>query len=140
MLDSLPVTAAVFALIAALIHVYIFVMESLLWRRPAVWKAFGAATQADADTMRPWALNQGFYNLFLAIGTVIGVILGLAASHGAQPHGSTAAGAGVGIVLVATASMLAAAVVLIASNPKMLRGAAVQGTAPLIAIIATVIR
>jgi putative membrane protein len=139
MLDSLPVTAAVFALIAALIHVYIFVMESLLWRRPAVWKVFGAATQADADIMRPWALNQGFYNLFLAIGTILGVILGLAASHGSHSHDSATAAAGVGMVLLATASMLAAAIVLIASNPKMLRGATIQGAAPLIALIATVI-
>jgi putative membrane protein len=136
MLDSLPVTAAVFALIAALIHVYIFAMESLLWRRPAVWKVFGAPTQAEADIMQPWALNQGFYNLFLAIGTIVGVILGLAASHGSHSHGSAAAGAGVGMILLATASMLAAAVVLIASNPKMLRGAAIHGTAPLIAFIA----
>jgi putative membrane protein len=139
MLDSLPVVAAVFALIAALIHVYIFVMESLLWRRPAVWKVFGAPSQEDADIMRPWALNQGFYNLFLAIGAIAGVILALAASHGTHSHDSAAAGAGVGMVLLATASMLAAAVVLIVSNPKMLRGAAIQGAAPLVALIVTVI-
>ena len=31
--------------------------------------------QAAADTTKPMAYNQGFYNLFLAIGAVIGLVL-----------------------------------------------------------------
>ena len=48
-------------------------MESLTWTRPATWKRFGLASQADAETTKPLAYNQGFYNLFLAIGAFIGI-------------------------------------------------------------------
>ncbi len=60
----------VFALLAALLHVYIFIMESITWTQPATWKRFGVTSQADADTTRPLAYNQGFYNLFLAVGAL----------------------------------------------------------------------
>jgi len=73
------------------------------------------------------ALNQGFYNLFLAIGALVGV--GLAASS--DP---ATVGAGIGMMLLATGSMLGAAIVLLVSNPALLRGVAIQGIAPLLAI------
>ena len=38
--------------------------------------------QAAADTIRPMAYNQGFYNLFLAIGAIIGVVLFLVGRRG----------------------------------------------------------
>ena len=66
-----------FAFITAALHIYIFTMESVTWTRPATWKRFGLASQADAETTKPLAYNQGFYNLFLAIGAFIG----LAALH-----------------------------------------------------------
>ena len=62
----LLIVAIVFAALAALLHVYIFVMESVLWTRPSIWKRFGLKSQEDAETIAPMALNQGFYNLFLA--------------------------------------------------------------------------
>lgn len=95
---------------------------SVLWARPATWRAFGLRSQADADTMKFFAFNQGFYNLFLALGVFIGLaLLGVNFS------------AGIALVLAATISMLLAAVVLVASDPRMLRAAAIQGTLPLIA-------
>ena len=48
-------------------------MESLTWTQPATWKRFGVASQADAETTRPTAYNQGFYNLFLALGALVGI-------------------------------------------------------------------
>ena len=65
----------VFAGIAALIHVVIFRLESIVWSQPATWKRFGLRSQQDADVVKPMALNQGFYNLFLAIGTIVGIVL-----------------------------------------------------------------
>ena len=69
------ILATVFAALAALLHVYIFVMESVQWTQPRIWRRFGVADQAAADTTKPMAYNQGFYNLFLAIGVVIGLVL-----------------------------------------------------------------
>ena len=62
-----------FAFLAAALHVFIFTMESVTWTRPATWKRFGIASQSDAETTRPLAFNQGFYNLFLAVGAFVGV-------------------------------------------------------------------
>ena len=52
-------------------HVYIFWLEALAFEtsRP---KAFGVSAE-EAAIMKPWAYNQGFYNLFLAIGTAAGI-------------------------------------------------------------------
>ena len=67
------ITAAlVFAALAALLHVYIFTMESLTWTSPRTRAAFGT-TPEEAETTKLLAFNQGFYNLFLAIVTGIGI-------------------------------------------------------------------
>ena len=65
---------AVLALLAALVHVYIFVLESVRWEDPATRRVFGTTEEIAALT-QPLAYNQGFYNLFLAIGTFIGIFL-----------------------------------------------------------------
>ena len=75
--------ALVFAGLAALIHVYIFVLESLRFDQPSTWTVFGVRGAEEAAVMRPWAYNQGFYNLFLAIGTAAGIGLTVAGDHDA---------------------------------------------------------
>jgi putative membrane protein len=122
----LLLVGTVFAILAALVHVVIFTFESVNWTKPAVWKRFGLSSQQDADTVRPMAYNQGFYNLFLAIGTVVGLLLML------NPDTMQA---GYGVALFATLSMLAAASVLIISNPKLARAAVTQGAFPLVAVV-----
>jgi putative membrane protein len=112
------------ALLACLIHIVIFAMESILFTRPPVRATFGVA-EGDLPAVRPWALNQGFYNLFLAIGGIAGLI----ALHAGAPE------AGRALIALACGSMLAAALVLLATNPRMLRAASIQGLAPLIALI-----
>ena len=62
-----------FALLAALLHVFIFCLESLWFMKPEVYKRFGARSLQEAQALRLFALNQGFYNLFLAIGIFIGL-------------------------------------------------------------------
>jgi putative membrane protein len=119
------IVGAVFVAVAALIHIFIFVMESVLWLRPTTYRRFGIASQNDAEVLRPMALNQGFYNLFLAIGGIVAVIL-LAA-------GVRTVGCAIGIFAVA--SMLAAALVLITSNPRLARAAVLQGAAPLVGVV-----
>lgn len=115
----------IFALLAALLHVYIFTMESITWTKPATWKRFSVTSQADAETTKPLAYNQGFYNLFLAIGALIGII---AVGMGAPQVGWT-------LVFSCCGSMLLAALVLAASGKKYLRPAVLQGTTPLLAVV-----
>ncbi|MCW6010941.1 DUF1304 domain-containing protein [Micromonospora sp. CPCC 205371] len=117
------VVAQVAALVAGLIHIMIFTMESVLFTRPAVHGTFGVKA-SDLPAARPWAFNQGFYNLFLALGAIGGLIVVWAGSDSD----------GRAVVVFACASMLAAAIVLLASNPKMVRAAAIQGLAPLVAL------
>ena len=64
--------ACVFAGLAALLHVYIFVLESVRWEHPSTRRTFGTTPETAAIT-KPLAYNQGFYNLFLAIGAFIGI-------------------------------------------------------------------
>lgn len=125
-----PLIATVVAALAALLHVYIFVMESIQWTQPRVWKRFGVPDQAAAETTRPMAYNQGFYNLFLAIGVVIGLAL-----FWAGGPGTVADVAGRTLVLFGLGSMLAAALVLTTSGAKYLRPALIQGTLPLIGFV-----
>ncbi|WP_344243190.1 DUF1304 domain-containing protein, partial [Microlunatus panaciterrae] len=91
------------ALLAAMLHVVIFAMESLLWTRETIWRLFGLKTQDQARLTRQLAFNQGFYNLFLAIGTGSGVILVL----------TDRPAAGWALIIFGCASMVAAAVVLL---------------------------
>jgi len=119
-----------FAFLAGALHVFIFTMESLTWTRPATWKRFGVASQPDAETTKSLAYNQGFYNLFLAIGAFIGV--GLVAFAGA---GSAQAVAGWTLIFSCCGSMLLAAAVLALTGRKYLRAAATQGATPLLAVV-----
>jgi putative membrane protein len=124
------ILATVFAALAALLHVYIFVMESVQWTQPRIWKRFGVPDQASADTTKPMAYNQGFYNLFLAVGTVIGLVL-FHAGASSEPLRA----AGLALTLFSLGSMVAASLVLVTSGAKYLRPALIQGTLPLIGFV-----
>lgn len=119
--------AQIFALLAALLHVVIFVLESVIFTRPSSYRRFGVASQQDAETIRPMAYNQGFYNLFLAIGIFVGIVL--------VQRGGDSRIAGIALVVFACASMLLAAIVLITTGRKYLRAAITQGTTPLLALL-----
>ncbi|MDZ8171608.1 DUF1304 domain-containing protein [Microbacterium xanthum] len=123
----IAILATVSGALAALLHVYIFVMESVQWTRPRIWRRFGVKDQASADTMKAMAYNQGFYNLFLAVGTVIGLVL-----FWTGGAGTAADVAGRTLVLFSLGSMVAAALVLLTTGRSYLRAALVQGTLPLI--------
>jgi putative membrane protein len=114
----------IFAGLAAVLHVYIFVLESFQWTAPRTRATFGT-TLEEAETTKLLAFNQGFYNLFLAIVTVVGVVW---MSSGGILVGAALVFAGVG-------SMLAAALVLVASSPDKARSAVIQGALPLVAVV-----
>ncbi|WP_285661358.1 DUF1304 domain-containing protein [Actinorhabdospora filicis] len=111
------VVAVILALVAAAVHVLIFVLEAVLFPRDAKVRARFRVAPADAEGVRPWAFNQGFYNLFLAVGVVIGVVTGERV-----------------LVAFCCGSMVAAALVLVVTDRRMLQGAVVQGLVPLAAL------
>jgi len=117
------------AILAGVVHVLIFCMESLWWTTPQVRARF-RQTSEQADATRLFAFNQGFYNLFLALGTFAGLALVLT-GH-----------ARVGWTLVDwnCLCMLGAGLVLAASAPHMLRGALIQGVAPLLFLVLATLR
>jgi hypothetical protein len=61
----------VLAALAGLLHVYIFVLEALRFDDPGTRAVFRIEPE-HADAVRPWAWNQGWYNLFLAVGALAG--------------------------------------------------------------------
>ena len=65
----------VLSVFVALIHVYIFALESLLWTTPRARKVFGNSEE-KAETTKVLAQNQGAYNLLLAVGIVWGLASG----------------------------------------------------------------
>ena len=122
--------ALLLAGIAAALHVYIWTMESITWKQPGTWKRFGLESQADADTTAPMAYNQGYYNLFLAVVTIVGIVLVVVAERD---------DAGWALVVAACGSMAAASLVLLSTGAGYARAAATQGTVPALAVIASVL-
>ena len=99
-------------------------MESLTWTSPRTRATFGT-TAETAEITKELAFNQGFYNLFLAVVTAIGIV-GIALGHNAV---------GVALVFAGVGSMLAAALVLLTTSPDKARAAITQGLFPLIAVV-----
>ncbi|MEU8225425.1 DUF1304 domain-containing protein [Kribbella sp. NPDC048915] len=116
----MSVIAQVFVVLAGVFHVAVFVMESVLFRKPSTYRRF-LVKDSEVEAARPWAFNQGFYNLFLAIGALGGLVWG-----GDKGHA---------IALFACACMAGAGLVLVASDRRMLRAAATQAVPPILALV-----
>lgn len=110
--------------IAALIHGYIFWMESFTWTSPRTRNTFGL-TEDQANTTQALAFNQGFYNLFLAVEVVVGII---AYAAGFPVVGTV-------LVFAGAASMVLAGVVLLASSRDKTRAALIQLLPALIGLL-----
>ncbi|TGL59243.1 DUF1304 domain-containing protein [Leptospira sarikeiensis] len=116
--------ARIIAGIVGLLHVWIFIMESVLWMRPRIHRRFGVTDTKLAESMKSVFLNQGFYNLFLAIGALFGAIF-FEVYPGYAPA----------ILLFSCLSVFGAGLVLFISKPSMARAAFIQGLPPLIAVV-----
>jgi len=113
--------AQIFVAVAGVFHLAVFALESLLFKKPSTYRRFLIRTEAEAEVVRPWAFNQGFYNLFLALGALGGLIAG-----GDKGHA---------IALFACACMAGAGVVLLASDRRMVRPAALQAVPPILGLV-----
>jgi putative membrane protein len=124
----------IFALVAAVLHLLVFVCEALLIERPAVYQGVFAIKAADVPAIRLWAFGVGFYNLFLALGMITGVVAWIA---GNEQVGRT-------LVVYLTLFMFLSSIVLFVADRmdmgrprgKGLGGAMGQGIPALIVLIA----
>ena len=57
------VTGLIFTILSALLHIFIFYMESFAWTGEKSRSVFGL-TQDQAENTREMAFSQGFYNFF----------------------------------------------------------------------------
>lgn len=110
-----------FFFLAAMIHIYIFVLETFLFQKAEGYKAFKIKKE-DHEAVKPWAFNQGFYNLFLAVGMLIGLY------HVIKLEIKVA---GV-MVSFSGFCMIIAGLVLFVTQKKMRRGACIQMIPPLL--------
>jgi len=73
--EEATVLATILIALVALIHVYIVILEMVLWEKPAGRKAFGTTAEFAAQS-KVLAANQGLYNGFLVAGLAWGLWLG----------------------------------------------------------------
>jgi len=69
----MPLLATVLTIVVILIHIYIVVLEMLLWRTRGP-KVFGITAQFASDSAS-LASNQGLYNAFLVVALLLGLVL-----------------------------------------------------------------
>lgn len=96
-------------------HFYAFILESFLWTKKIGLKTFRMSKE-DAEKGKLLAFNQGFYNLFLAIALALGLVL---LGQGDAVRGQT-------LIDYAMASAVGAGIVLLVSEPKLVRPAVLQ--------------
>lgn len=103
--------------VSAGLHVLFFVIESILFQKPQGYKYFKMSEQ-DHKGAKLWALNQGFYNLFFALGMFAGLIR--------NDHS---------LLVFCALSMIGAGVVLWVTAPRLLKGALIQMVPPALGLV-----
>ena len=129
---NLSKTAIIFVVLTAIFHVLFFVAESILWLQPYIYENFlSQAGQFEVDIntqakiMETVFFNQGFYNLFLALGLLYGLF---------TFHKSRSKEAQFLIKYICLYCVGAALVLFFSAGA--IKGAIVQGIPPLVALIA----
>jgi len=127
---ALQLIGLVLAGMAATLHVAFFVLESVLFRLPLGRRVFGVRDENDSAPLRLFAVNQGIYNLAIAIAVFVGIVL-----VALEPQSI----AGPAVVIAGCAVMTVAGAALALTAPRRtLPIALAQGMPPLLAIIALV--
>ncbi|AXE88811.1 DUF1304 family protein [Streptomyces sp. Go-475] len=119
------VVTQAFALLAALIHLVVGVLERFFYHRPAV-RLFLTTSTADAPEVTLWRSGVAVYNVLLGLGLLAGVV----ALHTGDET------AGRALVLYLCGFLVVSAVVFAVSFPRLWRGALGQGLAPAVALLA----
>jgi len=125
-MSALTIVGLVLAGVAALLHLAFFVLESVLFRRPAGRRLFGVRAEHDSPPLRLFAVNQGVYNLALAGVVLVGIAMLVADASSA---------AGLAVVVAGCSVMVVAGIALAITAPRRMLGAAVvQALPPLLVI------
>ncbi|MEV6238267.1 DUF1304 domain-containing protein [Lentzea sp. NPDC051838] len=119
------------AVVAALIHVVVWVWEAFLIHR-VHYSVFRQPAE-DVRAIRLWAFGVGFYNLFLACGLIAGLI---AVHSGRELVGRTL------VIYVSSFMVLGSVVLAVADQLSMSRprnqawgGVAAEGFPPLVVLL-----
>jgi putative membrane protein len=128
-MSGMNVVSQVFALIAAVVHLFVWPLESFLYGRHAWVREFLTGSTSDAPEVRLWRFNVGFYNLFLALGMIAGFV---AVHLGHETAGRT-------LVLYLAAFMVAGGITLFVSAPKLWRGALGQAVPGAVVLVTEIL-
>lgn len=114
-----------FIFLTGLFHVLFFKKESIDFIKKRAYKDF-LLKQEEAEIAKLWAYNQGFYNLFLALGLFFSLYL----IHGPDPMGGKL------LARFASLSIVGAGLVLRISAPqKAFVALAIQALPALLAFV-----
>ena len=116
----------VFIVITACLHALFFKLESIDFMQAKVLKKF-SLNQEQGAVVKVWAFNQGFYNLFLALGLFYSLYLNYS--------GQTELGLLLARFILIT--IVGAGVVLWISSPKKVVAAIAQAGSALVALAAS---
>ncbi len=115
---------SIFVALTAFLHLMFFKLESIDFMQERILKRFGL-THEQGAIVRIWALNQGFYNLFLALGLIYSLYL----VHGDQMR------SGLHLAQFILLMITGAGVVLLISAPKKYPAALLQALPALLGFI-----
>jgi putative membrane protein len=121
----MTIVASVLVTLAAVVHLAVFGAQTVAWSSPTVWRRYGIGSQEDAEVTRPLAYTQGFHNLFLAAGAVVGLVL----------YWTTLRHVGFGLIFFTCTCMALAAVVQLTVGGRSPTGALLQGLPPVAGLV-----
>lgn len=122
-MELLEIIARALASLTGLLHVWIFIMESVLWMRPSIYRRFAVPSKEQATQLKDVMLNQGYYNLFLALGSLFGAAFFTSIDGAAT------------VLLYSNLCIAGAGAVLLISKPALFRAALIQGLPALAAVV-----
>ena len=123
-MQSLATVTTVFAFVAIATHIYIWVIESVLWTKPKGREIFGM-TEEFAESTREMAANQGLYNLMIAWIAATGLL----AFWFGSPQ------VGVALLFAGLGAMAIAGIYLFLTSPAKRKPALIQLVPPLLSLI-----
>ncbi len=117
--------ALVLAVVEGLLLIGVGWLEAFGSRTDLFRRMFGVRPE-HLPLLRVWLVNQGFYNIVFGLGFLVGVVVAV----GADP------GAGRLLIVVLAAAQVVLGIVLLVTEPRLWRGAAVQTLLPLAVALA----
>ena len=120
----MPIISKIMIILAGIFHVLFFLLESVFFMNERVYRVFGATTDYEALILQDFAFNQGFYNLFLAVGAIVSVLF----ESKFKPN------VGNSIAVFSSLCMIGAGLVLLFSTGKVI-GASIQAGIPAIGLL-----